>query len=79
MTSQDDVPVTAMTALDGAGYPNAGASICPLCGRTWLVTAMADCLMPACGCYGHDTTAGNPSRPCEPCGISHSMTCQEMP
>lgn len=50
---------------------NAGESTCPICQRTWLVTPKDDCLMPACGCFGFDTSASNPSRPCETCGLTH--------
>lgn len=52
-----------------------GTSTCPICRRHWWVTPLADCLLPACGCYGHDTGAGNPNRPCHPCGLSHALRC----
>jgi hypothetical protein len=51
----------------------AGESTCPICGITWRVTPQQDCLMPGCGCFGHDTTAANPARPCGPCGLRHAM------
>ena len=54
--------------------PNAGESTCPICHKTWLVTPYADCMLPACGCYGDDTSANNPNRPCEPCGIAHAFS-----
>lgn len=28
--------------------------------------------MPACGCFGSDSSAANPVRPCEPCGLIHA-------
>lgn len=58
---------------------DAGMSTCPLCLREWLVTPWSDCMLPACGCFGSDTSAANPSRPCEPCGITHAWTCPHMP
>jgi hypothetical protein len=54
---------------------NAGYSTCPMCGRNWLVTPAADCLVPACGCYGDDTGPTNPRRPCHPCGLNHALAC----
>ena len=57
---------------------NAGYSICPICKRKWLVTMFDDCLLPACGCYGDDTSANNPNRPCESCGIKHALSCEKM-
>ena len=56
---------------------DAGFSTCPICKRHWLVTVMNDCMLPACGCYGTDTSADNPNRPCETCGIRHAMNCLE--
>jgi hypothetical protein len=53
---------------------NAGQSTCPICHKTWLVTPYADCMLPACGCYGDDTSANNPNRPCESCGIAHALS-----
>jgi hypothetical protein len=50
---------------------NAGESTCPICNRHWLVTPNDDCLLPACGCFGGDTSAANPARPCEACGLKH--------
>lgn len=50
---------------------DAGESTCPICGRVWTVTPLDDCLMPSCGCFGSDTSADNPARPCESCGIAH--------
>jgi hypothetical protein len=52
---------------------DAGESTCPMCRVTWLVTPQTDCLVPACGCFGTDTSASNPNRPCEPCGLAHAM------
>jgi hypothetical protein len=57
----------------------AGESICPICSVFWIVTPMRDCLMPACGCFGHDFSEANLSRPCEPCGIQHALNCPRMP
>lgn len=54
----------------------AGESTCPICGRHWTVTPLDDCMMPACGHYGFDTSAANPNRPCEDCGIIHAYTCK---
>lgn len=53
--------------------PNAGISTCPICKRTWLVTPWADCMLPACGCYGDDASTGD--RPCESCGLGHASKC----
>ena len=53
---------------------NAGQSTCPICHKTWLVTPYADCMLPACGCYGDDTSASNPNRPCEACGMAHAFS-----
>lgn len=58
---------------------DAGTSTCPLCGRTWLVTPLDDCGLPACGCYGDDVSAANPARPCERCSIRHALACPKMP
>ena len=58
---------------------DAGTSTCPVCGRMWLVTPLDDCMLPACGCYGHDTSAANPARICEPCGLRHAFNCEKMP
>lgn len=57
---------------------DAGESTCPLCGKTWLVTVLADCFLPACGCYGSDTSEANPNRPCEPCGLRHAWNCEKL-
>lgn len=54
---------------------NKGMSTCPLCQRAWLVTPGDDCLLPACGCYGRDTSEANASRPCHACGFSHALSC----
>jgi len=54
---------------------NAGISNCPICERSWLVTPLDDCLLPACGCFGWDTTSANPFRPCETCGHQHWANC----
>lgn len=56
---------------------NAGFSVCPVCSRHWLVTPADDCLLPACGCFGHDPSHGD--RPCEACGLAHALTCEYMP
>jgi hypothetical protein len=53
---------------------NAGQSTCPICHKTWLVTPNADCMLPSCGCYGKDTSASNPNRPCESCGTAHAFS-----
>lgn len=68
-----------MSALPGPALfqPNAGWSTCPACQRTWVVTPWADCLLPACGCYGTETGHGN--RPCSPCGMEHARRCERMP
>ena len=57
---------------------DAGISTCPICHKTWIVTIMRDCMLPACGCFGEDTSDNNPNRPCEHCGIQHAMTCSKM-
>jgi hypothetical protein len=57
----------------------AGESTCQICGDTWTVTPARDCLVPACGCYGHDTSPANPARPCESCGIRHAVRCLRRP
>ena len=54
---------------------DAGYSTCPMCNRNWKVVMFDDCLLPACGCYGTDTSADNPNRPCESCGIRHALDC----
>lgn len=54
-----------------------GASTCPICGRSWTVTPWDDCLLPACGCYGHDVGPGNPNRPCNRCGLRHALAHSE--
>lgn len=59
--------------------PNAGWSTCPVCDKRWLVTPQMDCLIPACGCFGHDTSEKNNLRPCEPCGMAHAHDCPFMP
>jgi hypothetical protein len=59
--------------------PSYGRSTCPLCGENWLVTGHADCLMPACGCFGFDSSADNVNRPCERCGMAHAVSCDKMP
>lgn len=46
-----------------------------MCNRTWLVTDVDDCMMPACGCYGTDSSEANPARPCERCAVAHTWTC----
>jgi hypothetical protein len=53
----------------------AGQSKCPICGKVWAVTPLDDCFLPACGCYGSDTSRENPARPCESCGLQHALTC----
>jgi hypothetical protein len=58
---------------------SAGYSTCPICKRSWLVDIFDDCLLPSCGCYGEDTSADNPNRPCEDCGIRHALKCEKMP
>lgn len=55
---------------------DAGHSTCPMCGRHWLVTPDDDCMIPACGCYGTDTGAQNPDRPCQACGLLHAWNCE---
>lgn len=61
------------------GVPTAGESTCPVCSRTWTVTPFADCFMPACGCFGFDSSEANPNRPCESCGMSHAWKCEKRP
>ena len=56
---------------------HAGLSECPMCGRMWWVTPVNDCSLPACGCYGNDTSAANQTRPCEPCGWFHFTGCDK--
>jgi hypothetical protein len=60
-------------------YLTYGHSTCPLCETYWPVTVYADCLLPACGCFGEDGSAMNPSRPCLSCGSKHARSCQMMP
>jgi hypothetical protein len=60
-------------------YVTYGKSTCPLCKTHWPVTIFADCVLPACGCYGHDASAANPQRPCLQCGTEHARTCPHMP
>ena len=62
-----------------ADVVHAGPSKCPICGRRWLVTPRDDCMLPVCGCFGEDTSAENPNRPCEPCGLHHAWNCEKMP
>lgn len=50
---------------------------CPLCLRSWEITPYSDCLVPTCGCFGNDPWSGE--APCEPCGLSHAMSCPKMP
>jgi hypothetical protein len=50
-----------------------GESTCPICGRT--VKAWDGCFLPACGCFGDDSSPANPHRPCERCGMQHVKTC----
>lgn len=57
----------------------AGVSTCPICQLTWTVTILRDCLLPACGCYGSDTSPGNPYRPCHDCGLDHALSCPKKP
>jgi len=57
---------------------DAGWSTCPICGKHWLVTVAEDCLLPACGCYGEDTSENNPDRPCESCGLQHALNCKKL-
>jgi hypothetical protein len=58
---------------------NAGYAHCPVCDKVWLVTPHDDCMMPACGCFGRDTSFMNYWRVCENCGIDHAMKCDKMP
>ena len=60
-------------------YLTYGHSTYPLCETYWPVTVYADCLLPACGCFGEDGSAMNPSRPCLSCGSKHARSCQRMP
>jgi hypothetical protein len=60
-------------------YPTYGRSTCPVCAISWPVTAYADCVLPACGCFGQDGSAANPARPCLPCGSKHARSCPRMP
>jgi hypothetical protein len=53
-----------------------GWSTCPVCLRTWQVTAADDVLLPVCGCHGEDWTEANRWRPCTPCGHKHEQDCQ---
>lgn len=56
----------------------AGVSTCPLCQRTWLVTPEDDCMMPACGEFGFDSSADNTHRPCNACGVKHAWRCEKL-
>jgi hypothetical protein len=60
-------------------YLTYGHSTCPVCAISWPVTAYADCVLPACGCFGQDGSAANPSRPCLTCGSKHARSCPRMP
>jgi hypothetical protein len=53
-------------------------STCPICKKKWAITPMADCFLPGCGCYGHDTSEKNSARPCWECGLQHAFTCPKM-
>lgn len=59
--------------------PTGGESTCPMCDTHWTVTPVRDCLMPACGCYGHDASPSNPHRPCHWCGLRHAIGCEKRP
>ena len=56
---------------------NAGKSTCPVCKKEWIVTPVEDCCLPVCGCFGSDTSASNPNRPCQNCGITHALKCEK--
>lgn len=58
---------------------DADRSTCPICGRAWKVWLGDDCLLPLCGCFGHDASEANPNRPCEACGTAHAVSCHKMP
>jgi hypothetical protein len=61
--ASDQMPFPAAFAF------NAGVSTCPICKRQWTVTPADDCILPECGCYGHEPALGD--RPCEACGTAH--------
>lgn len=63
-------------ALEPEPRVHGGPSCCPMCGRVWWVTPLNDCCLPVCGCWGSDTSAANPDRPCETCGIGHWYRCE---
>lgn len=54
---------------------SAGWSTCPICKRTWWVTPLDDCLVPACGHYGDSTDASRTDRSCHSCGLAHAWKC----
>jgi hypothetical protein len=65
--------------ISRASMTDAGISRCPMCGREWLVVPGDDCFLPACGCFGRDTSATNRARPCFGCGMKHAGNCDKMP
>lgn len=76
-----NAPVAAAFVIvqrDVAMSLDAGRSTCPICEREWLVTPFDDCMVPACGCYGNDTSAANPARPCDTCGTRHAWSCSKI-
>lgn len=56
-----------------------GWSTCPVCLRTWEVTAKDDVALPECGCHGADWSAANRWRPCRSCAAKHEQDCQGCP
>jgi hypothetical protein len=72
-------PQSEQAALTGGSNRlHAGASTCPICSRLWIVTPHDDCCLPACDCYGSDTSAANPNRPCYSCGVGHAWSCPTL-
>src|SRR5262249_43831460 len=71
MNEKEEAPAASLPAV------TAGESTCPVCKRHWVVTPSDDCLLPACGCFGSDTSPANPTRPCESCGMAHAFNCSK--
>ncbi len=69
-------PRRTLETMGPAPAIHGGTSTCPICGVHWWVTPLVDCLVPACGCYGDDTSANNRERPCHACGLAHALECR---
>lgn len=64
-------------ARDTGELPTAsdGWATCPVCARTWMVTAADDVDLPGCGCLGSDWSEANRWRPCARCAEKHRQDC----